>query len=67
VEREQYWKEIVERLLAEAQGTDQEEDERWGKGQPAEPLPVELAEAQSRLRRLQQAKAELEREAQEGS
>jgi transposase len=64
-EREQYWKEIVERLLAEAQNTDQEEDQRWGKGQPADPLPSELAHAQSRLERLQQAKAELEREAKE--
>jgi len=64
-EREQYWKETVERLLAEAQHTDEEEDQRWGKGQPADPLPAELAGAQSRLERLRQAKAELEREAQQ--
>lgn len=64
-EREQYWKETVERLLAEAQRTDEEEDQRWGKGQPADPLPTELAHAQSRLERLRQAKAELEREAQQ--
>jgi transposase len=64
-EREQYWKATVERLLAEAQRTDQEEDQRWGKGQPADPLPAELAQAQSRLERLRQAKAELEREAQQ--
>ena len=64
-EREQYWKETVGRLLAEAQHTDQEEDQRWGKGQPADPLPAELAHAQSRLERLRQAKAELEREAQQ--
>jgi transposase len=64
-EREQYWKETVERLLAEAQRTDEQEDQRWGKGQPADPLPVELARAQSRLERLRQAKAELEGEAQQ--
>jgi transposase len=64
-EREQYWKETVERLLAEAQRTDEQEDQRWGKGQPADPLPAELARAQSRLERLRQAKAELEREAQQ--
>lgn len=64
-EREQYWKETVERLLAEAQRSDEEEDQRWGKGQPADPLPPELANAQSRLERLRQAKAELEREAQQ--
>ena len=64
-EREQYWKETVDRLLAEAQRTDREEDQRWGKGQPADPLPTELAHAQSRLERLRQAKAELQREAQQ--
>lgn len=55
----------MERLLAEAQRTDQEEDHRWGKGQPADPIPAELAQAQSRPERLRQAKAELEREAQQ--
>lgn len=64
-ERERYWKETVKGLLAEAQRTDEQEDQRWGKGQPADPLPAELAHAQSRLERLQQAKAELEREAQQ--
>lgn len=64
-EREQYWKETVDRLLAEAQQTDQEEDQRWGQGKPADPLPDDLAKAQSRLERLRQAKAELEREAQQ--
>lgn len=64
-EREQYWKETVERLLVEAQRTDEQEDQRWGKGQPADPLPTELARAQSRLERLREAKAELQREAQQ--
>jgi len=64
-ERERYWRETVERLLAEAQRTDEQEDQRWGKGQPADPLPPELAKAQSRLERIRQAKAELQREAQE--
>ncbi len=64
-EREQYWKQTVERLLAQAQQTDEQEDQRWGKGQPADPLPAELAHAQGRLERLRQAKAELEREAQQ--
>lgn len=64
-EREQYWQETVDRLLAEAQRTDEQEDQRYGKGQRAEALPPELAQAQSRLRRLREAKAELEREARE--
>jgi transposase len=63
-ERERHWQETVERLLAEAQRADEEEDQRWGKGQPADPLPPELANAQSRLERIRQAKRELEEEAQ---
>ena len=64
-ERERYWEAAVERLLAEAQRTDEQEDQRFGKGQPADPLPEELASAQSRLERIRQAKAELEKEAQQ--
>jgi transposase len=62
-ESEQYWHAIVERLLAEAQRTDEEEDRRFGKGQPADPLPDELAHAQSRLECIRKAKTELEEEA----
>ncbi len=64
-EHEQYWQATVERLLAEAQQTDQEEDQRFGKGKSADSLPEELARAKSRLERIRQAKAELEKEAQE--
>jgi hypothetical protein len=63
-EREQRWKETVDKLLAAAEQTDQEEDQQWGKGQRAEPLPPELAQAQGRLERIRRAKAELEEEAQ---
>lgn len=63
-ERERYWKETVDRLLAEAQRTDQEEDQRWSNSQSND-LPPELARAKDRLERLRQAKAELEREAQQ--
>jgi transposase len=64
-QREQYWQEKVQKLLAEAQKIDEEEDQRFGKGQPSEALPEELAHAQSRLERIRKAKAELEKEAQE--
>jgi len=64
-EHEQYWKHIVARLLVEAENTDQQEDERFGKGQAGDPLPEELAHAQKRLERIRQAKAELEKEAQQ--
>ena len=64
-ERERYWETAVERLLAEAQRTDEQEDQRFGKGQAADPLPADLASAQSRLERIRRAKAELEKEAQQ--
>ena len=64
-ERERYWKETVDKLLAEAERTDQEEDEKFGKGQKPEDLPPELCDAKRRLERIRQAKAELEKEAQE--
>jgi transposase len=64
-EYEQYWKAVVARLLVEAEKIDRQEDERFGKGQADDPLPEELAHAQSRLQRIQQAKVELEREAQQ--
>jgi transposase len=63
-EREQHWRAEVARLLSQAQQMDREEDQRLGSAQPGERLPDELADAQKRLERLQQAKAELEREAQ---
>lgn len=64
-ERERYWETAVERLFAEAQQTDEQEDQRFGKGQPADPLPADLASVQSRLERIRRAKAELEKEAQQ--
>jgi len=64
-EREQYWREIVDGLLAQAQKTDQEEDQRYGAGRSADSLPAELAQAQGRWEKIRQAKAALEREAQE--
>jgi hypothetical protein len=42
---------------------DAAEDERYGKGQRGDELPAELARRESRLAKLQTAKAELEAEA----
>ena len=50
-------------FLNQAQQTDRQEDQTFGVGEPADPLPDDLANAQKRLQRLQQAKAELEQEA----
>ena len=63
-EREQHWRAEVARLLRQAQQTDREEERRVRLDQTANQLPDELANAQKRLERLQQAKAELEQEAQ---
>jgi transposase len=62
-EEEQRLQVLVDRMLAEAARVDEEEDARWGKGQPADPLPEGLADAKARLERLRQAKQELEEEA----
>src|SRR3984885_12413768 len=63
-EREQHWRAEVARLVRQAQQTDREEERRLGLDQAANQLPDELANAQKRFERLQQAKAELEQEAQ---
>jgi transposase len=65
LEKERYWEEKVGSLLGAAGEMDRQEDELFGKGQPADPLPEELANAQQRLERIKQAKQELEEEAQQ--
>ncbi len=64
-EQEQRLKEIVERLLAEAERTDSEEDQRFGKGRTGDELPPELADAEQRLKRIREAKRQLEQAAAE--
>jgi Transposase DDE domain/Transposase domain (DUF772) len=64
-QREQHWRDEVAKLLNQAQQTDKEEDQRYGLGLAANPLPEQLANATKRLQRLQQAKAELGQEAQD--
>jgi transposase len=55
--------EEVKKLLADAERADAEEDARFGKGKRGDELPDELARRQSRLEKIQQAKAALEQEA----
>jgi transposase len=64
-EREAYWKKVVADLLAAAEQTDTQEDLQYGPGQPADPLPPDLADAQRRLETIRRAKAKVEQEAQE--
>ena len=55
--------EEVERLLAEAERIDGEEDGQWGKGKRGDELPAEFARRESRLAKIREAKAALEAEA----
>jgi transposase len=62
-EEEERLKEEVARLLAEAEATDAGEDAAHGPDRSGDELPEELARRQSRLARIQRAKAELEERA----
>ena len=55
----------VEELLRRAAAADEAEDAQYGKGNAGDDLPEELARRDSRLKKIQAAKAELEREARE--
>lgn len=57
--------EEVVRLLAEAQEVDEQEDNRYGKGRRGDELPDELRVKESRLRKIREAMAALEKEARE--
>jgi transposase len=60
---EERLKEEVARLLAEAEATDEAEDAAHGSDRRGDELPEELARRQSRLAKIQQAKAQLEERA----
>jgi transposase len=64
-ETEQRLKQEIDALLKQAEDTDAAEDELYGKGKSGDELPDELSRRESRLKKLQQAKAELEEEAKE--
>jgi transposase len=64
-ETEQRLKQEIEALLKQAEQTDAAEDAQYGKGKRGDELPKELARRESRLKKLEQAKTELEQEARE--
>ena len=64
-ETEARLKQEIEALLAQAEATDATEDAQYGKGRRGDELPEELRRRESRLRKIAQAKAELEQEARE--
>lgn len=53
----------IEKLLAQAEQTDQTEDQRHGVGRRGDELPAELRRREDRLKKIQAAKAALEAEA----
>jgi len=53
----------VERMLAESEAIDAEEDARYGADRRGDELPAELAHRETRLKKIREAKAALEREA----
>ena len=64
-ETERRLKQEIDALLQQAEETDAAEDALYGKGRRGDELPDELSRRDSRLKKIQQAKAELEQEAAE--
>src|SRR5271169_5181147 len=64
-ETEQRLQQEIDALLQQAEETDAAEDALYGKGRRGDELPDELSRRDSRLKKIQQAKAELEKEAAE--
>jgi transposase len=63
LKEEQRLRQEVADLLAQAEGTDNEEDRTYGRSRRGDELPAELARRQERLQKIQEAKAALEEEA----
>lgn len=62
-EDEKRLKEEVRRLLSAAEQTDKEEDQRYGRSKRGDELPSELGRREDRLKRIAEAKRELEQRA----
>jgi transposase len=63
LKREEELKQEIEDLLKRAEEADQAEDGTYGKGKRGDELPQELARRETRLAKIQEAKAALEAEA----
>jgi len=62
---EQKLEEQVRELLKKAEQTDEEEDQRYGRGERGQDVPAELARRENRLKAIREAKAALEEQARE--
>jgi len=65
-QEEERLKEEIEEMLEEAEAVDTEEDERFGRENRGDELPEELERRRDRLEKIQEAKADLEKEAKQG-
>lgn len=63
--REEELRKEIEELMRRAEEADQEEDRKYGKGKRGDELPEELRRRESRLKKIQEAKAVLEARAKE--
>jgi len=66
-ETEKKLQEQVDELLQRAAAVDADEDEKYGKGQSGDDIPDELGRRESRLKKIREAKAELEAEAKQNA
>jgi len=66
LQEEERLKEEIEEMLEEAEAVDTEEDERFGRDNRGDELPEELERQKDRLEKIQEAKADLEKEAKQG-
>jgi hypothetical protein len=65
-EEEERLKEEIDEMLDEAEATDRAEDERFGRENRGDELPEELGRRRDRLEKIQEARADLEKEATRG-
>jgi transposase len=64
-EKEKELEELVRRIMEEAERIDAEEDRLYGKGKRGDEMSEEWKDPKKRLKKIREAKAELEREARE--
>jgi len=66
LQEEERLKEEIQQMLEEAEAVDTEEEERFGRETRGDELPEELGRQKDRLEKIQEAKADLEKEAMQG-
>ncbi len=62
-QQEEALEEEIRQMLQRAEAADREEDKQFGSGKRGDELPAELARRETRLKKIQEAKAALEQEA----